>query len=196
MYALAIYGFAIGTLGLVPAANLDLTFDGATDRSPIVLVQGSSGTGTSSTGEFGKQSSKSDQPMSGRQSFGGDQPQSGDFAPNPSAATKSDESPDRRPHKGPSDGMTTKDQQSSAARETGASGERASVEITKLSARNQFQGTITKIVEGQAMAEVSVKVGDMEMVAAITKGSVENLGLKVNDPVMVVVKSTDVIIGK
>ena len=32
----------------------------------------------------------------------------------------------------------------------------------KLSARNQFQGTVTKITEGQAMAEVTVKVGTLE----------------------------------
>ena len=29
----------------------------------------------------------------------------------------------------------------------------------KISARNQFQGTVTKITEGQAMAEVMVKAG-------------------------------------
>ena len=31
----------------------------------------------------------------------------------------------------------------------------------KLSARNQFQGTVTHITEGQAMAEVVVKVGNL-----------------------------------
>jgi molybdopterin-binding protein len=51
----------------------------------------------------------------------------------------------------------------------------------KLSARNQFQGTVTRITEGQAMAEVTVKVGSLEFVAAITEGSVKNMGLKVND---------------
>ena len=30
----------------------------------------------------------------------------------------------------------------------------------KLSARNQFQGTVSRITEGQAMAEVVVKVGN------------------------------------
>jgi len=66
----------------------------------------------------------------------------------------------------------------------------------KLSARNQFHGSVTRITEGQAMAEVTVKVGTLEFVAAITEGSVKNMGLKVNDSVMVAVKATDVLIGK
>ncbi|WHZ22203.1 MAG: Molybdate-binding domain of ModE [Nitrospira sp.] len=66
----------------------------------------------------------------------------------------------------------------------------------KLSARNQFQGTVVKITEGQAMAEVVVKVGNLDVVAAITEGSVKNMGLKVNDSVTVAVKATEVMIGK
>ena len=62
----------------------------------------------------------------------------------------------------------------------------------KLSARNQFQGTVTRITEGQAMAEVTVKVGTLEFVTAITEGSVKNMGLKVNDSVMVAVKATEI----
>ena len=66
----------------------------------------------------------------------------------------------------------------------------------KLSARNQFQGNVVRINEGQAMAEVVVKVGTLEFVAAITEGSVKNMGLTVNDPVTVAVKATEVMIGK
>ncbi|HWF61324.1 MAG TPA: TOBE domain-containing protein [Nitrospira sp.] len=66
----------------------------------------------------------------------------------------------------------------------------------KLSARNQFQGTVTRITDGQAMAEVTVKVGSLEFVAAITEGSVKDMGLKVNDSVMVAIKATDVMVGK
>ena len=40
----------------------------------------------------------------------------------------------------------------------------------KLSARNQFQGTVTRITEGQAMAEVTVK--DETLSAAIGKKGV------------------------
>jgi molybdopterin-binding protein len=66
----------------------------------------------------------------------------------------------------------------------------------KLSARNQFQGTVTQITQGQAMAEVTIKVGNLEFVSAITEGSVKNMGLKVNDNVMVAIKATEVILGK
>ncbi len=66
----------------------------------------------------------------------------------------------------------------------------------KLSARNQFQGTVSTITEGKAMAEVVVKVGTLQFVAAITEGSVKAMGLKVNDSVTVAIKATDVIVGK
>lgn len=66
----------------------------------------------------------------------------------------------------------------------------------KLSARNQFQGTVIRITEGQAMAEITVKVGSLEFVAAITEGSVKNMGLKVNDSVTVAMKATEVMVGK
>ena len=66
----------------------------------------------------------------------------------------------------------------------------------RLSARNQFQGTVSNITQGQAMAEVTVKVGNLEFVAAITEGSVKNMGLKVNDTVTVAIKATEVMVGK
>ena len=37
----------------------------------------------------------------------------------------------------------------------------------KLSARNQFQGTVTKITEGPAMAEVTVKVGALHQLRGL-----------------------------
>lgn len=66
----------------------------------------------------------------------------------------------------------------------------------KLSARNQFEGTVTNITQGQAMAEVTVKVGNLQFVSAITEGSVKNMGLKVNDTVTVAIKATDVMVWK
>src|SRR4026208_2301181 len=65
-----------------------------------------------------------------------------------------------------------------------------------LTARNQFQGTVTRIAEGQAMAEVAVKVGNLEFIAAITEGSVKNMGLTLNDSVTVAVTANEVRIGK
>ena len=65
-----------------------------------------------------------------------------------------------------------------------------------LSARNQFQGKIKSVKLGTVMAEVVVGVGSLEIVAAITRGSAESLGLKVGDAVRAVVKATEVMIDK
>ena len=65
-----------------------------------------------------------------------------------------------------------------------------------LSARNQFSGTIKSIKLGNVMAEVVVTVGNIEIVSAITRGSVDHLGLQVGDTVRAVIKSTEVMIDK
>lgn len=46
------------------------------------------------------------------------------------------------------------------------------------------------------MAEVVVTVGNLEIVSAITRGSAEQMGLKVGDEVTAVIKSTEVMIDK
>jgi len=66
----------------------------------------------------------------------------------------------------------------------------------ELSARNQLQGTITDVKLGGIMAEITVDVAGQTLVAAITRGSAERLGLTVGDAVTVVVKSTDVMLAK
>ena len=65
-----------------------------------------------------------------------------------------------------------------------------------LSARNQLSGTVTNIKLGTVMAEVVVTIGVNEIVAAITRGSAERLGLKVGDQVVAVIKATEVMIAK
>jgi molybdopterin-binding protein len=65
-----------------------------------------------------------------------------------------------------------------------------------LSARNQFPGIVKSITLGNVMAEVVVAVGDLEVVSAITRGSVEQMGIKVGDRVVAVIKSTEVMIQK
>ncbi len=65
-----------------------------------------------------------------------------------------------------------------------------------ISARNQLPGKITSIKLGAVMAEVVIAVGDVEVVAAITRGSVESLGLKVGDEVKAVIKATEVMVAK
>ena len=66
----------------------------------------------------------------------------------------------------------------------------------QLSARNQLKGRIVKVKAGSVMAEIEVKVNAGKMVAAITDGSVKRLKLKPGDRVTVIIKSTEVLIGK
>ena len=65
-----------------------------------------------------------------------------------------------------------------------------------LSARNQFKGKVKTVKIGEVMAEVVVQVGDLEVVAAITRASTENLKLKPGDAVTAVIKATEVMIAK
>jgi molybdopterin-binding protein len=65
-----------------------------------------------------------------------------------------------------------------------------------LSARNQFKGTVKSIKLGSVMAEVVVAVGELEFVAAITRGSAEGMNLKGGDEVFEVVKATEVMVAK
>ena len=67
----------------------------------------------------------------------------------------------------------------------------------ELSARNQLSGTITEVELGAIMAEVTVELtGGQEMVSTITRASAERLGLKVGDQVTLIIKSSEVIVGK
>src|SRR5262249_14596883 len=69
-------------------------------------------------------------------------------------------------------------------------------ERMEISARNQLKGKIKQVTPGAVMSEVVVDVGGQEVVALITKASVERLGLKPGDAVVAIIKSTEVMIGK
>jgi len=67
----------------------------------------------------------------------------------------------------------------------------------QLSARNQFSGQVKEVKLGNIMAEVVVDIGGgHEVVAAITRGSAERLGLAQGSTVSVVIKATEVLIAK
>jgi molybdopterin-binding protein len=66
----------------------------------------------------------------------------------------------------------------------------------ELSARNQLKGEVVRVKSGAVMAEVEVRVEAGSVVAAITDGSRERLGLKKGDRVTVIIKATEVLIGK
>jgi molybdopterin-binding protein len=66
----------------------------------------------------------------------------------------------------------------------------------ELSARNQFKGRVTSVKLGAIMGEVLVEIEPATVTATITRSSVERLGLKEGDSVSVIIKSTEVMVGK
>ena len=67
----------------------------------------------------------------------------------------------------------------------------------ELSARNKIKGKIKDIKLGSVMAKVAVEIAGGTIVnSVITVDSVESLSLKVGDDIFVIVKSTEVMIGK
>jgi len=66
----------------------------------------------------------------------------------------------------------------------------------ELSARNQLDGTVKDVKLGTIMAEVTVDVGGQDVVAAITRGSAERLGLSEGAEITVVIKATEVMLAR
>jgi molybdopterin-binding protein len=65
-----------------------------------------------------------------------------------------------------------------------------------ISARNQLQGIVKTVELGQVMAEVVIDVGGQNVVAAITRHSVEGLDIKQGDAVTAIIKATEVMVMK
>jgi molybdopterin-binding protein len=67
----------------------------------------------------------------------------------------------------------------------------------ELSARNQIAGTVKDVKLGGVMAEIAVEIGGgQELVSVITRTSAEHLQLQAGDKVTVIIKSTEVMLGK
>ncbi len=66
----------------------------------------------------------------------------------------------------------------------------------ELSARNQLKGKVKSVKTDGLTAEVIVDVGGNELVSTITKASAEHLRLKAGDAVTVVIKASEVLVGK
>ncbi len=67
----------------------------------------------------------------------------------------------------------------------------------RLSTRNQLQATVSEINVGEVMASVKVTLPDGQVVtSSITREAVEDLALAVGDAVTVLIKSTEVMLGK
>ncbi|MCM0082441.1 TOBE domain-containing protein [Geomonas sp. Red32] len=66
----------------------------------------------------------------------------------------------------------------------------------KVSARNSFAGTVTGITKGAVNSEVTLTLkGGVPLVAVITNGAVENLGLAAGTEAYAIIKASSVIIG-
>ncbi|AGH50862.1 MULTISPECIES: TOBE domain-containing protein [Sphingomonas] len=67
----------------------------------------------------------------------------------------------------------------------------------KISARNQFTGTVLAVTPGAVNGAVKVDIGGGNVVtASITEEAIAELGLAAGDRVTVFVKASDVLIGK
>lgn len=67
----------------------------------------------------------------------------------------------------------------------------------KISARNQLPGRVTAIQPGAVNGTVKVDIGNgLTVTASITEEAIADLGLAEGDTVTVIVKASDVMIGK
>jgi molybdopterin-binding protein len=67
----------------------------------------------------------------------------------------------------------------------------------KISARNQISGTVTAITPGAVNGTVKVDIGGGTIItSSITEEAIADLGLAIGDSVTVIVKASDVLIGK
>jgi molybdopterin-binding protein len=66
----------------------------------------------------------------------------------------------------------------------------------KLSARNQISGTVIEVRKGQTTAHVRIDIGNgMIITSSITNDAVDDLGLKVGDNAIAVIKASDVMVA-
>jgi molybdate transport system regulatory protein len=66
----------------------------------------------------------------------------------------------------------------------------------RISARNVLEGEISAVLEGVVNSEVTIRLpGGTNVVASITKGSVESLDLKPGLRVSAIVKASNVLVG-
>lgn len=65
----------------------------------------------------------------------------------------------------------------------------------KLSARNQWKGTIIEIQEGAVNGHVIIDVNGLKIASIITMTSIRELGLEVGKEAYAVIKASNVMIG-
>ncbi|TMJ22502.1 MAG: transporter [Alphaproteobacteria bacterium] len=66
----------------------------------------------------------------------------------------------------------------------------------RISARNQIKGTVVEVKKGATTSHVRVDIGGGQIVtSSITNEAIDDLGIKANGHVTVVVKASDVMIA-
>ena len=71
------------------------------------------------------------------------------------------------------------------------------VKELRISARNQFNGTVENVEKGAVTASVKIKVeGPITITALISKEAVEDLKLQRGDKASAVIKATEVMVAK
>ena len=65
----------------------------------------------------------------------------------------------------------------------------------KLSARNQFPGTVTKVTEGAVNGIVTIDVNGTPVTSTISMAAIRELGLEPGKKACAVVKATEVMVG-
>lgn len=64
----------------------------------------------------------------------------------------------------------------------------------KISARNQFEGTVISIEEGQVNAKVVVDTGGQKLTSIISVEALRDLNLKEGSPVTAIIKASSVLL--
>lgn len=68
--------------------------------------------------------------------------------------------------------------------------------IKGISARNQLKGTITELEEGAVNGHVAIELPNGDKVkGSITNEAIEQLGLKIGDTAVAIIKATEVMVG-
>jgi molybdopterin-binding protein len=70
------------------------------------------------------------------------------------------------------------------------------MKLSSLSSRNVLEGTVKRVVDGAVNSEVTLELpGGQEIVAVITKASVDRLGLTEGKKASAVIKASNVMIA-
>lgn len=65
----------------------------------------------------------------------------------------------------------------------------------KLSARNQFEGIVSNVVEGAVNGIVTVQSGELSITGTISMAAIKELGLEKGAKATAIVKATEVMVG-